>query len=257
MSYKVRLHIFEGPLDLLLHLIKSQEIDIYNIPIAQITRQYLDYLEVMQLLDLNIAGDFLVMAATLMAIKSKLLLPKEALPPEEQELDPREELVRRLLEYQRFKALAEQLAHLETKSRQLFTRPTNLAVGDEVPLPPQEGPYFEASLFDLLSAFSQAMKEVPKEVFYEVMRDETTVEQKIKELRAFIQANTALVFQELLAGCRTQMAMIATFLAILELVRSQEVVARQDTLFGPIQIVRREQPVMRFTYGTGTSQAGH
>ena len=257
MSYKVKLHMFEGPLDLLLYLIRQSQIDIYNIPIADITKQYLQYLEVMQLLDLNIAGDFLVMAATLMAIKSKMLLPKETLPAEEQELDPREELVRRLLEYQRFQALAEQLSVLETKSRQLFTRTTGVAVGDGVPLPPQEEPSFEASLFDLLSAFSQAMKEVPKEAFYEVLRDETTVEQKIQELRALVASQASLVFQALLAGCRTQIAMIATFLAVLELVRSQEVAARQERLFGPIHIVRREQPALRFTYGTGTRQTDH
>ena len=254
---KVKLPVYEGPLDLLLYLIKQSQIDIYNIPIAEITKQYLQYLEVMQLLDLNIAGDFLVMAATLMAIKSKLLLPKETLPPEEQELDPREELVRRLLEYQRFKALAEQLSQLELKSRQLFTRPTGVAVGDGVPLPPPEEPYFEASLFDLLSAFSQAMKDIPKEAFYEVLRDETTVEQKIQELRALVSSQASLVFQELLMSCRTQIAMIATFLAVLELVRSQEVVARQERLFGPIRIVRREQPATRFIYGTGTRQTHH
>ena len=169
MSYKVKLEVFEGPLDLLLYLIKKNEIDIYDIPIAEITEQYLEYLELMRMLDLNIAGEFLVMAAKLIHIKSKILLPpeeKEVLPEEEE--DPREELVRRLLEYKRFKEVAGVLQDLEGQRKKMFTRATSVEPGSEEK-------FFEASLFDLITALTRVLKDVPKEVFQEIVRDEFTV----------------------------------------------------------------------------------
>ncbi|PIW67316.1 MAG: segregation/condensation protein A, partial [Candidatus Omnitrophica bacterium CG12_big_fil_rev_8_21_14_0_65_42_8] len=176
MSYKVKLDVFEGPLDLLLYLIKKNEIDIYDIPIAAITEQYLEYLELMRMLDLNIAGEFLVIAATLIHIKSKMLLPpdeKELLPEEEE--DPREELVRRLVEYKKFKEVAGILQGLEGQRKKMFTR--------DIPFEVEPGEvFFEASLFDLIAAFTRVLKDVPKEMFQEIIKDEFTVEQKVHDL---------------------------------------------------------------------------
>src|SRR3989338_5925137 len=148
MSYRVKLEVFEGPLDLLLYLIKKDELDIHDIPIAEITEQYSEYLELMTILDLNIAGEFLVMAATLMHIKSRMLLPPEALTPEEEEgEDPRAELVRKLLEYKKFKEAAGALSVMEREQSKVFVR----LPGEHEKEDTQETVYFEASLFDLLS----------------------------------------------------------------------------------------------------------
>src|SRR4030042_1125456 len=144
MSDKIKLEIFEGPLDLLLYLVKKDHLNIYDIPIAQVTEQYLQYMELMQLLNLTLAGEFLVMAATLMQIKSKMLLPAEELPEALPEEDPRAELVRRLLEYEKFKEIAQNLREKEVKQSDVFKRPKSQ---EEVVCEESEG-YFEASLFD-------------------------------------------------------------------------------------------------------------
>ena len=170
MTYKVQLEIFEGPLDLLLYLIKKEEVNIYDIPIARVTEQYLDYLNLMQLLDLKLAGEFLVMASTLMQIKSKLLLPVEERKQEEEEEDPREELVRRLLEYKKFKEVAERLERLEQAQSQVFRRRASGQIEDQAGADGEE--YFEASLFDLISAFSKILKVIPREEFLEIIKDE-------------------------------------------------------------------------------------
>ena len=179
MSYKVKLDIFEGPFDLLLYLIKKSELNVYDIPIASILEQYLQYLELMRLLDLNIAGEFIVMAATLMQIKSKMLLPQETNPLDEipeEEKDPRAELVKRLLEYKQFKEAADQLRLKERARQDIFKRQTVLEDAES------GESFFEASLFDLINAFSKALKDIPKELFYEVIKDEFTVEGKVHDL---------------------------------------------------------------------------
>ena len=157
MSYKIKLELFEGPLDLLLYLVKKDHLNICDIPVAQITDQYLRYMELMRLLDLNIAGEFLVMASTLIHIKSKMLLPPEPKENEqEEEEDPRSELIKKLLEYQKFKEAAGLLRQKELSRQNIFTRSQGPAIansGEEV--------YFEASLFDLLSAFSRPLKIYP------------------------------------------------------------------------------------------------
>jgi len=235
MSYKVKLEIFEGPLDLLLFLVKQSHLEITKIPIAQITDQYLRYLELMQALDLEIAGEFLVMAATLMQIKSRMLLPPEALTPEEQEEpDPTQELIQRLLEYQRFKQAAELLSTMEKNRLVQLSRP----------VPPDGAPVteaeelMEASLFDLLNAFSQFMKgQVSRELFHEVIKDEFTVEEKVALLRELTRQQGRLGFTELFGGAHNTSEIIATFLALLELIRLKEVVIRQTQLFGEILIL--------------------
>ena len=235
MSYKVKLDVFEGPLDLLLYLIKKNEIDIYDIPIAAITEQYLEYLELMRMLDLNIAGEFLVIAATLIHIKSKMLLPpdeKELLPEEEE--DPREELVRRLVEYKKFKEVAGILQDLEGQRKKMFTR--------DIPFEVEPGEvFFEASLFDLITAFTRVLKDVPKEMFQEIIKDEFTVEQKVHDLLHMLVVTPAISLFELFKNSKNKTEIIAMFLAVLELIRLKEIIVVQKKNFSDIEIVRNEK----------------
>ncbi len=235
MSYKVKLEVFEGPLDLLLYLIKKNEIDIYDIPIAAITEQYLEYLELMRMLDLNIAGEFLVIAATLIHIKSKMLLPpdeKELLPEEEE--DPREELVRRLVEYKKFKEVAGILQDLESQRKKMFTR--------DIPFEVEPGEvFFEASLFDLITAFTRVLKDVPKEMFQEIIKDEFTVEQKVHDLLHMLVKTPVISLFDLFKSAKNKPEIIATFLAVLELIRLKEIIVVQKQNFSDIEIIRNEK----------------
>lgn len=237
MGYKVKLEIFEGPLDLLLHLIKKDEIDIYDIPIAKITEQYLEYLEFMKLLDLNIAGEFLVMAATLMQIKSKMLLPPDETEKEEaEEEDPRAELVKKLLEYKKFKEAATELYHRAARQQDYFAKGTSpLSIGDE------KEEYFEASLFDLITAFTKVLKEVPRQLFHEVIKDEFTVEEKMHDIFHLLIKNPILSFRELFKDKNNKMEIITIFLALLELMRLKEVIVKQTKTYGDIKIERNKE----------------
>ena len=234
MPYKVKLDVFEGPLDLLLYLIKKSELDIHDIPINLITEQYLEYLNLMQLLDLDLAGEFLVMATTLMHIKSRMLLPPEEQTPEEEpEEDPREELVRRLLEYKCFKEAATTFQRLEEERTAFFTRS---------PLVPEidadDSPFYEASLFDLIAAFSRVLKELPRDLFHEIVRDEFTVAEKVHELFHLLLRRQKIFFSEIFKRSVNRFEAITTFLALLELIRLKEVIIRQTGLFGDIEIRR-------------------
>lgn len=228
---KIRLDIFEGPLDLLLYLIKKDHLNIYDIPITQVVDQYIQFLELMKFLDINIASEYLVIAATLINIKSKTLLPKDP-TPEESEIDPREELVKRLLEYEKFKEAAEFLKEKEKERLKYITRS---ASGPEV-----QEVYLEASIFDLISAFKTALKDVPRDIFFEIIKDEFTVEQKIHDLLHLFLVKETVSIDELFAGAKSKLEVVVIFLAILELIRLREIVAVQKVLFGTISIARRE-----------------
>lgn len=243
MGYKVKLQLFEGPLDLLLYLVKKDHLNIYDIPIKDITEQYMRYLELMQLLDLNIAGEFLVMASTLMQIKSKMLLPAEEAPAAEEEEDPRAELVRRLLEYEKFKEVAEELRQKEVGQQEVFKRP-RMVDKEEIIGEPEV--YFEASLFDLISAFSKALEEIPKELFYEVIKDEFTVESKVHYILHLLLVEPSTKISRLFLEAKNKMEIIVAFLAILELIRLKEIVARQKGLFGEIEIVRNQENIIPY-----------
>ncbi len=244
MNYKIKLEVFEGPLDLLLYLVKKNHLNIYDIPIAKVTEQYLQYLNLMQMLDLNIAGEFLVMAATLMQIKSKMLLPaEEGVSSEEEQEDPREELVRRLLEYEKFKEIAEDLRQKETDQREIFKRPKL-----ETEKKPEENKdtYFEASIFDLINAFSQALKDVPKEVFYEVVKDKFTMEEATHQILHLLLVKSEVKLSELFGRSKNKLEIIVTFLAVLELIKSKEIIARQSELFQEIEIVRNKENIIPY-----------
>jgi segregation and condensation protein A len=193
------------------------------------------------MLDLDIAGEFLVMAATLMQIKSKMLLPPDETDIEKEEEDPRAELVRKLLEYRRFKEAAEALKEKEFMQKEVFHRPGIKGLIEDTPQ--QNELYFEASIFDLLSAFSKVLKEIPRDKFYEVVKDEVTVSEKIHEIFHILIKKPVIYFLDLFKAAKTKMHIIATFLALLELMRMKEVVVKQDKVFGDIQIIRNSQSI--------------
>jgi len=245
MPYKIKLEIFEGPLDLLLYLVKKDHLNIYDIPIAKVTEQYLEYLNLMQLLDLNIAGEFLLMAATLMQIKSKMLLPASETPAEEVEEDPRAELIKRLLEYEKFKQVAENLREREASQQDVFKRPKTEEPLENLPADKNEV-WFEASIFDLINAFSQALKDVPKEVFYEVIKDQYTVEQKVHDILHLLLIQAEVKLSSLFSTTKTKLETVVVFLAILELAKMQEIIAHQDAAFGEIVISRNKKNIIPY-----------
>ncbi len=228
----IKLARFEGPLDLLLHLIKRDEVDIYDIPIAHITDQYLRYIELMRQLDLEVAGDFLVMAATLMRIKAKMLLPLPAVGAEEEPGDPREELVQRLVEYRQFKEAAHTLKGREEERRQMYERGMLPGEDETGPLP-----LARVSLFDLLDALNRVLARIPEMPVYEVQAETFDVEEKIEMLAASLQQRGRLTFEELLSGCRSRSEMVVTFIALLELIKLGVALVMQHETFGDITIV--------------------
>ena len=236
-SVTVKLARFEGPLDLLLHLIKRDEIDIYDIPISHITQQYLAYLELMRALDLEVAGEFLVMAATLMRIKAKMLLPLPAVGDEEDEGDPREELVQRLVEYRQFKEAAGTLKLREEDRRHLFERGMVPGEDEMGPLP-----LAPASLFDLLDALHRVMARRPGEpAVYEVAGEVYDVEDKMSLIARQAAEQGSVDFAALLEACRARLEMIVTFMALLELIKLGRVTVVQPEAFGEIRILYRPE----------------
>jgi segregation and condensation protein A len=230
----VKLERFEGPLDLLLHLIKRDEIDIYDIPISHITQQYLGYLELMRSFDLEVAGEFLVMAATLMRIKAKMLLPQPSLNQEEDEGDPREELVQRLIEYRQFKEAAGTLKVREDERRMLFER--GLVPGEDEAGPLPLAP---ASLFDLLDALNRVLARAPEAQVYEVHTEAYDVDDKVALILRLVAEDGGVRFSSLLMRCRARAEMIVTFIALLELVKLGQVTIVQAEMFGDVSILAR------------------
>lgn len=231
MSTKVQLEIFEGPLDLLLHLIKRNEVSITDIPIASITEQYLATLELMQTFNLDVAGEFLVMAATLIHIKSRELLPAGDEEPDEDEgVDPRAELVRRLLEYQRYKEAAAELEQREVLTRDVFVRAS----------PPVEeaGPreFREVSVFELLGALKRVIDRLPKDIAHEVTLERITVREKMTMLLDRLRTESRVTFESLFAQVKSRLEIVVTFLAMLELVKVRAIRISQDEPAGEIVI---------------------
>ncbi len=242
MNYKVKLEYFEGPLDLLLYLIKKNDIDIKDIPISTITEQYMEYIEMMKMLDLDIIGDFLVMAATLIQIKSRMLLPPD--PVENQEvIDPRDELAQRLSEYQKFKEIAELLREKEGHRQDFFSRIVDMEKMKQIKEDSKEIA-LEANLFDLINALSDALKRLPEEVIHEIVREEYTVEQKIHDVLHLMLDRPSIILKDLFQKARTKIEVIVTFLAILELIRLKEIKAVQKRIFDDIEICRNKDNIL-------------
>jgi segregation and condensation protein A len=234
--YKIKIPVFEGPLDLLLHLIRENKIDIYDIPIALITKQYLQYLEMMKELNLDIAGEFLAMAATLIYIKSKMLLPSdEETTPEEME-DPRKELVQKLIEYQKFKEAATHLRDREEEWTKVFRRETVLCEDDgEIYLS-------DVSLFDLLSAFKKILETAPPEVG-KITKETLTVKDRMSLILEIIEEKNTVRFEELFKDGITRTQLIVTFIALLELIRLGLLRAYQERHFGNIWVIKQNAEI--------------
>jgi segregation and condensation protein A len=231
-DYSVDLEVFQGPMDLLLYLIRRDEIDIYDIPIARITAQYLKYVEVRKLLNLENAGEYILMAATLIRIKAQMLLPRDS--QDEDELDPREELTRALLEYSKFKEAGEILREKRDMESRLVavSGHGNGYKGTQAILTNN------TSLFDLLTAFHDVMAGFKEDSDYLVAHQDLTVEDRIEVVQAHMAAREFTTFEELFADIRVKLVAILTFLAILELVRTHRIVVRQAVAFSQIRIYR-------------------
>ncbi len=232
MTYQVKLGVFEGPLDLLLHLIEENKVDIYDIPIARITNEYLAYLASTPQIDLDSAGEFLLMAATLIHIKSQMLLPKEEGEEEPLAEDPRMPLVERLLEYKRFKEAAKQLAALEERQQLVYVR-DGLGGGAGGPL--------AIPLLDLLVAFREVLKRTPETPALPIEPEEIRLEERMAYLLDRLSRESPLPFSSLFHDERRRLAVIVTFLALLELLRQGRVRARQAVPFGEIILSRVEE----------------
>src|SRR5438093_3691558 len=239
-EYKVKFEVFEGPLDLLLYLIKKEEVDIYAGNLTSLATQFIEHIETMRLVDLTIAGEFLVMASTLMYIKSRELLPVDQqveVEGEDDSQDPRWELIRQLVEYKKFKDAASQLQALEAGQEDVFPRiPGKLEFAAEPPAPRQE-----ASIFDLVNAVNAVLKRFTKrEDLRDIFEDKWTVSEKIEQLLRMVGERGTLRFSELFEGVTSRSEVVVTFLALLELIRLKQVTAMQREPFGEIEICRAE-----------------
>ncbi len=239
MDYKVKLEVFEGPLDLLLYLIKRDEVDIYDISIERITKQYLEYMAAFQVLNIDVAGEFIVMAANLLYIKSRTLLPRDQQMAEEdaEEDDPRWELIRQLIEYKKFKEAASLLRTREAMQEKMFPR---------FPVVPELAPdanllVEEVNIFDLINAFQKILKRIEKnkpEDLREIFEENYTVSDKIDYLLRLTNGGTSMRFEECFADSSSRAEIVVTFLAMLELIRLKQLRVRQAAAFDEIWIDR-------------------
>jgi segregation and condensation protein A len=237
-QYVVSLTNFEGPLDLLLFFIKRDELDIYDIPIAQITEEFLLYTQAIQMLDLEQAGEFIVMAATLMQIKAKMLLPKpERGPDEEEEEDPRAELVRRLLEYKQYKEVAEKLRGREEEQRYVYYRQYFRSDVKTFSEETAEDMLKNVTLFDLMAAFKRALDKAPKKTVHVVEKISYTIEEQTDYILGIFLNRSQVTFFELIDGME-RIGIIITFLALLELIKSKTVAFHQEANFEDLLVYK-------------------
>ncbi|MFH1784263.1 MAG: segregation/condensation protein A [bacterium] len=237
MSYQIKLEAFEGPFDLMLHLIKKEEIDIYDIPVAKITEEYLAYIKLMEILNLEVTGEFLVMAGTLLYIKSRTLLPTRSEDDDDllgaEGEDPRSELVQQLLEYKHFKQSAHLLEEREIRQRDIFCRTESSVKQDGERM-------LEVSLFELIDAFKKILQ-VSSPQTKEIIQEEVSVEEKIQSILEKIKGREWIDFHEVFVVNKSRMNLVATFLALLELIRLKEIKIRQISLFSRIRIYKAEK----------------
>jgi segregation and condensation protein A len=235
-AYAVSVAAFQGPLDLLIHLIKKNEVNIYDIPIALITTQYLSYIDLMEELDLDVAGEFLVMAATLIHIKSRMLLPRPDPSQEDDEEDPRKLLVDRLLEYQKFKTAANLLHERETVRSAQWLRPEQ-ALSD---VAGEEGePELEVDLFSLMAAFKAVLDRAKQRPTVPIPDAQISIEDRIAQLLGRLSETEACGFEDLFCDATSRSALIVTFLALLEMIRLHLVRVFQAGMFGVIRVYKK------------------
>jgi segregation and condensation protein A len=235
-GYRIELESFQGPLDLLLHLIRKNELDIYDIPIAEITNQYLAYLDIMRDLDLDVASEFLVMASTLMYIKSRMLLPVDEEEEEGEGEDPREELIRRLIEYQKYKKASEELAQMPVLHHDIFVRPET-ETGIQA-----EDIYTEATIFQLMDAFQRVLSEADKRIPVEITRVAFTMEDGINLIESSLAGQPSISFSGLFSELHDRRRIITVFLSLLELIRRGRLIAVQPDYGDPISLVLNGEP---------------
>lgn len=240
-EYKVQFEVFEGPLDLLLYLVKKEEVDIYQVNLTRLATQFIEYVELMRQLDLDIAGEFLVMASTLMYLKSRELLPVEqqVTPTEEDEEgdDPRWELIRKLVEYKKFKDAAAELHALEVEQEHIYPRQPPKLEFERAAVRP------EVSIFDLVGAVGAILKRVQSRgEARDIFEDKWSVSEKIDHIRTLLTNRPGFTFSELFGPATSRSEVVATFLAVLELIRLRHIVARQAEAFGEIEIAHAPAP---------------
>ncbi|WP_163969902.1 segregation/condensation protein A [Oceanobacillus halotolerans] len=246
-AYQVKLDSFEGPLDLLLHLIKQYEIDIYDIPVAQITKQYMHYIHTMQQLELNIASEYLVMASTLIALKSQMLLPKQDLDEETDDYmeDPREELMQRLIEYRKYKEAAEELKKREVESHQIYTRPPVIFEDLRKEQPPVNN---DVSIYDMLGALHKMMerKQWDQPLDTTIKRAEIPIEERMEEIVTIVKrSSNGIVFDQLFPHYSKQ-HIVVTFMALLELMKHNTVYCKQEKSFDLLYIYYMEETKWKY-----------
>lgn len=237
-AYQVELTGFQGPMDLLLYLINKEQVDIYDIPIARITEQFVQHIKVMQAVSLDTAGEFIAMAATLMVIKMKMLMPSHRDEEDPDEEDPRAELVRKLLEYKRFKEAAEALQKAEEHRRRYHLRQTRFPFTDQLDLEPK----LRIEMFDLLSALAGIFDRIQTRPIHEVEREPFTVEEKMSLIEERVGGGGNVRFEELFSDDAMKMEVIVTFIAILELVKRGRLAFLQTSARGPIWLQRHDGP---------------
>ena len=233
--YTIKLHDFEGPLDLLF-FIKRDELDIYDIPIASITKEFLDYMHFLQQFDLEIAGEFLVMAAELMQIKVKMLLPPEQ--GEEEELDPRANLIQRLVEYKRYKEMSLQMKNREEEQMKVHYRGYRSADEHIVEEETGENMIRDVTFFDLIASFKFAIDRMPKKFFHEIDKINVTVEEQIAYIEEYFSRRSEATFYDLVKDFTERIRIVVTFLALLEVIRAKKIIIRQLRPFGDLSIMR-------------------
>lgn len=237
-SYRVHLDVFEGPLDLLLHLVKKNEVPISDVPTSLITEQYMEYLELMESLSLDVAGEYLVMAATLLLIKSRALLPPDAEDEEPEADDPRVDLIRQLQEYQRYQEAALALAERPLLNRDVFARePLKLVVPDDPAVqPPPGGPPLKVNVWQLIDAMRKVLERARPEPVHEVHSEPVSLVDRTRVLLAALGRSRSLAFEELFSAASTRLQIIVTFLALLELMKLGAIKVSQEERFGPIRV---------------------
>ena len=233
-NYRVELPVFSGPLDLLMYLIRKEEVDIYEIPLSKITKQYMKYMEMMQDLNLEIAGEYILMAATLIRIKARLLLPRDENDPDE--IDPREELIMALIEYKKYREAGEILKENALLEERNFVPPSPADITKTT-----SDTFSKTSLFDLMSAFKDVLEARIEDAFHNVDTEEVTIEDRITTVMNYLRENEIATFQELFQDIPRRIIAIVTFIAILELVRTQRISVNQSVPFSEIRIYQGKE----------------
>jgi segregation and condensation protein A len=234
--YKIKLDQFEGPLDLLLFFIKRDELNIYDIPISKITKEFLEYVNLIKMLDLEVAGDFILMASTLMRIKVRMLLPREV-DEKGEEIDPRAELIQALLEYKKYKEMSEELAFFETTQRKINFR-SNFSEDEKETLPDYEVLLKNVTIFDLAKAFKKALDNVKPEVFHEINKINVTIDEQISFVLSKLEDLSELHFLSIVDGMKEKIRIVITFVALLELAKMGMIGIKESPNFNDFVIFR-------------------